>query len=721
MTEDKKGMSREEKVLAEAKERYKLCQDYYSTPRAKALDDLLFLDGQDGAQWGEAQYRQRILDQRPALTVNRMDQFVQHITNALRQNRIAARVFPVDDAADNDTAEIIQGYLRHIEANSDGDLAYGTASFYAVACGEGYYILRQKYCSPLSFDTDLEIERVSNLFQVYLDPNHRHPSGKDAKYGFKVTKFSKDEYEKEFGEKSPIAWDTDIDNDWIEKDDVRIVEYFVIECKSDTLIRLADGSARLKSDIPEDIDPALLYIGDDGKPVERDTYIETVKWYKLNGKEILDETVWPTVPEYVALPIIKVVGNELDLNGKQVLKGIIRNLKDAQRQYNFMLSAETEAIDSSKGQTIVVEGQLEGHENEWADMSKKKLLTVKGVDVDGRPAPMPTRLPANASIQAMNEARMMAADDLKAIAGIYDSALGAQSNETSGRAINSRQAQSDTANYHFTGNLVRSINHSTKLLIGAIPTVIDTPRAIRIIGEDEKQKVVKVNQQLQQGYDENTPQQPGDKVYKVGGGGVGKYDVVCEAGPSPSTMKEERAIRMTEMVKVAPGLMNVAPDLILKDLGASFELVERVKKSLPPDLQDDKQDDPAQKLAQMGQQMQQLSQQHEQLTQALNEAQQKIDTQQVQADSKERIEMAKIQMEQSKLSLEERKLQIELAIHQTQLDSNEAIAMLKAEVDSIKVGMQLDAQKAAQEADRAAQEIGDGEKGESTDAENAQA
>jgi hypothetical protein len=708
---DDKGKSRTEEVLSEGKERYKQCVDYYSELRTKMLDDLEFLDGQ---QWDQAVLNDRRKDGRPALVVNRMDQFVQHITNAMRQNRISARVFPVDDVADPDTAEILQGHMRHIEADSDGDLAYGTGAFYAVASGLGYWLLRTRYVSPLSFDTEIVIERVHNPFQIYLDPNHRHPSGKDAKFGFKVTTFSKDEYEKEFPD-SDLAkagqWDLERDNDnsdWVTEEGVRIVEYPSIECKRDTLIKMADGSARLKSELSEDeLNPELGMVLIDpatGKTVERETGLETVKWYKLNGTEILEETVWPTVPEYVSLPIIKVIGNELDINGRQVLKGIIRNLKDAQRQYNFMLSAQTEAVDSAKGQIVLEDGQIEGHEREWSEASKRKVLRVTGKSVDGSPAKDPFRLQPNMSIQAMTEARLMAADDLKALTGIYDAALGNQSNETSGRAINSRQAQSDIANYHFTGNLVRSVNHSTRLILGAIPSVIDLPRSIRIFGQDDQQKVVKVNQLFQ----ESPNAEP--KEYRIGGDGqVGKYDVVCEAGPSPATMKEERAIRMTELVKVAPGLMNVAPDLILKDLGAAHELVERVKKSLPPELQDEQGKDKAPVPPEVQQQLQQFAQQNQELTQALTEAQQQLETQGVQAQSKERIEAAKLeqqmQLEQAKIDLENRRLAFEVQKHATQLDSTEAIALLKVEVDALKAHAQMDAQAAAEEANRGAQEI----------------
>lgn len=679
MSDDK---ARLKQVVAQARERFKLCVDAEAENRREALNDLRFLDGD---QWGDGPKAERLRDGRPAMVVNRMDQFVQHITNAQRMQQIAARVFPVDDKADPETAEIIQGMLRHIEYRSDADMVYGTAAFYAVAIGFGGWHVVTDYCDPLSFDMEIKLERVRNPFQMYFDPYHQHPSGKDAGYSFLTTQYSEDEYRRAFPN-SDLAklenWDTTIGDscgDWIEAKSVRVAEYYVIEYTEDTLVKLADGRSKLQKELSQGDMPLL---GSDGKVVSRPTSIPVVKHYQLNGYEVLGETAWPTSPGYASTPLVKVVGNELDIEGKVKLKGIIRNLKDAQRQYNFMLSAQTEAIDADKGPVMVAEGQAEGHEGELANINKRKVVQYKPAELNGKLLPPPGRLQSNASIAAMTEARLMAADDLKALTGIYDAALGAQSNETSGVAIRGRQAQSDTANYHFTGNLVRSINHSARLVLGAIPTIYDTPRTMRIIGADDAQDVVRINEMFQ-------PEGAKEPVqYNVG---VGTYDVVMQAGPSAATKREQDAALLTGLVKVSPGLMQVAPDLILKAVGAPPELVERSRKALPPEFRAPEGNEP--------QIPPEVQQQLAQSEAALNDAMAQLDeykSKKFEIESRERIEAAKI-------ALEEKRLQLDIAKHQASLNSQEAQTLLKSEIDVIKTGQQLDAQAAAQEAGAAAE------------------
>ena len=63
---------------------------------------------------------------------------LHNVTNDQRQNKLGIKVHPVDDGADIDTAEVLQGIIRHIEYASGADATYDTAAFHAAACGFGF-------------------------------------------------------------------------------------------------------------------------------------------------------------------------------------------------------------------------------------------------------------------------------------------------------------------------------------------------------------------------------------------------------------------------------------------------------------------------------------------------------------------------------------------------------------------------------------------------------
>ena len=91
-------------------------------------------------------------------------------------------------------------------------------------------------------------------------------------------------------------------------------------------------------------------------------------------------------------------------------------------------------------------------------------------------------------------------------------------NETSGAAINSRTAQSETGNLHYADNLGKAIKELGTIIVNLIPKVYDTERVIRIIGVDDQQKIVTINNWLE--YDSS----PGTSNMVING----RYDVIVD-------------------------------------------------------------------------------------------------------------------------------------------------------------------------------------------------
>jgi hypothetical protein len=130
-----------------------------------------------GNHWPDKQKLAREIDGRPALTINKLPTFLQQITNDQRQNRASIRVSPVGDSADVDTAEVLQGMIKHIEYDSSADIATDTAVNSAAAIGFGYFRIMPEYCYEDSFDQKLCYKRIRNPFTVAFDPTSSMPDG----------------------------------------------------------------------------------------------------------------------------------------------------------------------------------------------------------------------------------------------------------------------------------------------------------------------------------------------------------------------------------------------------------------------------------------------------------------------------------------------------------------------------------------------------------------
>lgn len=610
-------LSGDEALLKEARERLQLCIDAEKDNRVDALDDLRFGAGK---QWPEDMKRNRDIEGRPCLTINKLPAFLHQVTNDQRQNRPSIKIHPVDDNADEDTADVIQGLIRHIEYNSNADVAYDTAVNSAAAIGFGYFRLVTEYCSEDSFDQDIKFKRIRNPFTVYIDPSSTEPDGSDMNYGFVTEEEPKEEVQRQYPDAdlggsntSLLAGTNDVTPVWLNGDRIRVAEYMRIERKPERLYRMPNGSTAWESDIRQTA--AAAGVADDalasqlGSLKSRLSEKREVWWYKITGTAVLErkkiDCHW--------IPLFPVYGDEVDIDGKVVRSGLIRNAKDPQRMYNFWMTSATEEVSlRPKTPYIGAEGQFEGYEDEWNQANNRSFsyLTYKPTTVDGAMAPPPARQPmADVPVGALQMA-MHASDNIKATTGIFDASLGAQGNETSGRAITARQREGDVANFHYSDNLVRTLRHAARCILSWIPFVYDTERVVRVMGEDDQVSSETINQP-----NPNPQQDPktGAIQHVLNDVTVGIYDVTVTAGPSYTTLRQESVEAAMQLVQAYPPLMQIAGDKVvaMMDWHGAEEIAERIKKTIPPQIADDgdeQQPIPPQAQAQM-QQMQAAIQQ----------------------------------------------------------------------------------------------------------------
>ena len=614
---DKKDM------LATMRSRFTMAVSAYSESREDELDDLRFEAGSPDNQWQwpadvlatRGSVQGQTINARPCLTINKLPQHVHQVTNEQRQNRPSVKVIPVDDNADVEVAEIFEGVIRHIEYISDADVAYDTACENQVTYGEGYIRILTKYCDDNSFDQDLYIGRIRNSFSVYMDPTIQDPCGSDAEWCFVTEDMTKAEYERQFPDAAPISsmmqqgvGDSSL-SQWLTENTVRIAEYFYYE-HTPTKLNLYQGNMSAVEGSRDDKELKALGL----KPLKsRMADVKKVKWLKTNGFEVLEEQDWAGK----FIPVIRVVGNEYEVDGRLYVSGLIRNAKDAQRMYNYWVSQEAEMLAlAPKAPFIGYGGQFEGYENQWktANTTNWPYLEVNPDVTDGAGAvlPLPQRAQPPMASSGLLQAKAGASDDIKSSTGQYDSSLGATSNERSGRAILAREKQGDTGTYHYVDNLARAIRHCGRQLVDMIPKIYDTERIARIIGIDGEVKRAKINPSQPEPV-KKIVDEAGIVIEKIYNPSVGKYDVCVSTGPSYMTKRQESLDAMSQLLQGNPQLWQVAGDLFVKNMDwpGAQEMAKRFAKTIDPKLLSDGDEDPAlqaaqQQLEAMGQELDQL-------------------------------------------------------------------------------------------------------------------
>jgi hypothetical protein len=626
--------------MATMRSRLQMAQAAYSDSREDELDDLRFMAGSPDNQWQwpadvlqtRGSVQGQTINARPCLTINKLPQHVRQVTNEQRQNRPSGKVIPADDNADVEVAEIFNGVMRHIEYMSDADVAYDTACDNQVTYGEGYIRLITEYCNEDSFDQDIRITRVRNSFSVYMDPTIQDPCGADAEWCFVTEDILKSDYERMFPDASPVStiMSQGVGNEsmaqWLAEDTIRIAEYFYKDYEKATLHLYPDNQTAFKG-TSQDANLRAMF----GKPIRtREVDRQKVMWMKTNGFDILDEREW--VGKWI--PVVRVIGNEWEVEGRMYISGLVRNAKDAQRMYNYWTSQEAEMLAlAPKAPFIGYGGQFEGYEQQWktANTTNWPYLEVNPDVTDGAGGvlPLPQRAQPPLPQTGLIQAKMGAGEDIKATTGQYDASLGQQGNERSAKAIVAREKQGDVGTYHYVDNLARAIRHITRQVVDMIPKIYDTQRIARIIGAEGDVSMVKFNPMQPEPVKEVRDMETGGLIEKIYNPGVGTYDVMVTTGPGYMTKRQEALDAMSQILQTNPQLWAVAGDLFIKNMDwpGAQEMAARFKKILDPKVLEEGDQSP--EIAAAQQQMEAMAQELNNLSDIIENIQNSVEQREV--------------------------------------------------------------------------------------------
>ena len=631
----------DDEILAEANARRARCLAFEADNLRDARDDFRKLAGH---HWPEEAIRQREVERRPCITINKLPAFLHNVTNDQRQNKLGIKVHPVDDGADIDTAEVLQGIIRHIEYASGADATYDTAAFHAAACGFGFFRIRTDYEREDSFDQTALFERFRNPFSVHIDPDSKEPDGSDQAFCFVDGTISRSDVKRTHPNASAAQ---SLETDGTDDAMLLCSEYYRIEQEPATLVRLSNGETGWKDDLLEL--PLGVVIAD-----ERKSFRRRVMWRKLVASDTVDRggsgkpgqsVTFTDVLETAEIPcrwipVFPVYGEEIEIDGRVVRSGLIRNAKGPSVMYDYWMTAATEEVTlRPKTPYIGAEGQFEGHERKWqhANVQTFAYLEYKPKTIGGSLAPPPQRQPMADVPVGVLQMAMHAADEIKATTGIFDSSLGSRGTATSGVQEREQKRQGNVANFHFSDNLTRAVRHAGRCLVDMIPRIYDSERVVRILGDDEEVSHATINKPLAAPeMDEKT----GAIRTVLNDLTVGTYDVTVTAGASYSTQRQEAADAMVSFGTSWPKLMDVAGDKVVKamDWPGADEIAERIKRTIPQELLGDEDGEQQPQIPPQVLQIVQQAQQHiQQLESELADAKSGIEKARISAASAENV------------------------------------------------------------------------------------
>lgn len=570
----------DDEIWLECAARLKIAVEAESDNRTQGIKALEFRDGQ---QWPDDLYNQRRLDKRPSLTINHTNTFCRRVVNNMRQQRPRIKVHPVGDGAQLPESQVIEGLIRHIENISQASVAYDTAGESAVNIGWGYFRIVGDYIDEKSFDQELNIRAVRNTFTGYIDPASIDPAGCDMEWFIFSEKMKRSDYQRQYPKAENAEYqhlgEGDEKADWESAQEIRLAEYYRVTKKKALLYQMSNGMALYKEDMAQltkELTAAQVQVVG-----ERTSFRRSIEWFRINGRAVVDKRELPG--RYI--PVVRVEGNVLDLNGRVRRKGMITDLMDPARMFNYWRSKETEVLALTPiAPWVGVAGAFDGHP-EWSSANQKSYsrleyepVCIEQPDGSKTPLPPPERTPPVQVPAGFAEAAQSAQQDLMAVAGMpHEPGQDTAGSVVSGVALRQRQALSDIGHFQYYDNQTRAIAHGGRILLDLIPFYYSTQRMQRIIGEDGVPSMVGINQP--QAPQPETPMSKAVSAVK-NDLSIGRYDVVMDTGPGYESKRQEGAEAMLDLLKtpLAEPIAKVGSDLIVRnmDFAGADDLADRL-------------------------------------------------------------------------------------------------------------------------------------------------
>lgn len=575
---DEKKVVDEQQFITDSTKRFDEWLTSWSDMYDEMKEDLEFKMGI--GQWPEHVRAQREADRRPCLRINKGPQFVDKVTGDLRQNRPSIKVRPVDDKADVDTAGVIGGLIRNIEAQSDAETVYDETGEPMATCGYGAMRVVTEYDSDDTFDQVIRYRNIPNQFSVIWDPFCKEWDMSDARGCYVYSDIPREEFEKKWPNADPCNFDTNTSETkaWISEKKIRVVEYFERNQEMKTLYMLdIDGIDKpyVTMDLPEGREYEILR--------QRKVAVHKIMWYRHTAKEIL-EGPRKIAGEYI--PIVPCWGKKTVIDGIPHYNGVIRHYKDSQRLYNYERSNDAEQSALAPiAPWIVTKNMIGPYKKMWGQANKRSFPFLVYEPDASAPGLKPERNIPNINNSVSLNRLAVADQEMHDTTGIQLASLGKKSNEQSGKAIQERAAESETTNFPYLDNMMRMLRHVARITVSMIPEVYDTGRVLRVIGEDGTAKNIGVNGAKGE---DNAEGQVHDIT-------IGKYDIVVDAGPNYKTQRQEELAALIDFSQILSDEQRMlTADLIAdaSDWKGAQRISKRLKKHLDklmPDILEDEE------------------------------------------------------------------------------------------------------------------------------------
>jgi hypothetical protein len=490
---------------------------------------------------------------KPQLEFNVLEAYISRLLGEFSKQEPDIAVNAADmNKADPMTIRLLEQHLRHtLNDHANHHTRY---QVYKDLLAGGFSVLKVStdYANAMSFEQQINIERVYDPTLCGFDQLARYSHKGDGRFCFELFPMAKDDFMEEYPEISvdKLNFHRDFAGfNWsylnVTTPTLIIADYYEKKTKRVKIVKLATGETMRYKEYQEKLKsydgfmppPAIV-----DKP--RWTEIETIVRYRCIENQILEyvET------DFAHLPLIFVDGNSVIVktpkngNVKQVTRPYVYHAKGAQRLKNFAGISLANEIENLVQHKFKVSKESLPKEEEflaaYKDVQKASVLVYNEFyenNPDARVTP-PQEVQRVQTPPEIVQAFVGADSLIQNILGSYDAQLGINNNQLSGIAIVEAATQSNAAAMPYIVGLLLGLQRAAEIYVDLLPKYYTTPRTMPITDEEGHKNFVMVNQPngMKMKYDSNA------------------LNVVVKAGASFTVQKMRTLMMVKELAGMSP-------------------------------------------------------------------------------------------------------------------------------------------------------------------------
>lgn len=559
------------------------------------------VDFLEGRQYTEAELKAMADVKRAALTLNAINPLYRLVMGYQTANRLDINFLPTSDSqSSQETADILNAVMKAEGGRTDLKFVDTEVFSDGLSTGRGFFDIR------LCFEQNDFGEAnpvASDPFSTYIDPDcNTYDLNDSAAYiqdsvwtdidkiaamfgseaaeavqGLTNSTFQSSMFsymgENEispsrfFGQymddKSFKNWDDIFHNDFVDRQAkrVRLLDsQYRVKTLTPCFIDLETGD---KQAIPEEwmkpenqykIQACLDHAQQTNNPLKiAHRYIERVRW-SVSCADVLLFDGWSPYNTYTKVGFFPYFR-------RGTTRGMIEDLIDPQRERNKKRSVITDILNrNANSGWIYEENSLDPDQEE----NLKQYGSSPGIHVKWKAGPEgkrqePRRIEPGGYPQGLDRLEEKAVNDMYAISGINESALGQLDKVQSGRAIEARQRQAVLSIQMYQDNFSRTKKLQGRKFLEIFQQHYTEQRIYRVVGEDSKAVIYEINKKMMG---------EGGAVQRLNDITIGKYSVEIDEVPISATFKqaqfEEMMLLLEKLGPIGQMLAQTAPELLIE-------------------------------------------------------------------------------------------------------------------------------------------------------------